>query len=164
MESDDRQGGFVVHVYSPGNQIIQTQTNNYYGTVYQQTKGNAEQNGFTDEQIAKALTAIVGKGKPIDMKWKWAGAYWYLRWACNFPVDVQAYCKRVAELPYGEALPIDCEYNNIRRQCLLSFMDCDPRKMDSVKYSRNDQTIFLQCREIVAALASELGKTSLPMS
>ena len=35
MENDQQpMGGFVVHVYSTGNQIIQTQNNNYYeGTV-----------------------------------------------------------------------------------------------------------------------------------
>ena len=40
---EKEQGGFVVHIYSPGNQIIQTQTNNYYGTVYQGT-GQTEHN------------------------------------------------------------------------------------------------------------------------
>ena len=29
--NNQQTGGFVVHVYSPGNQIIQTQNNNYYG-------------------------------------------------------------------------------------------------------------------------------------
>lgn len=37
-EKKEEKGGFVVHVYSAGNQIIQTQTNNYYGTVYQGRK------------------------------------------------------------------------------------------------------------------------------
>ena len=64
-----QQGGFVVHVYSPGNQIIQTQNNNYYAPGYY-NKGDVSQNGFSDEQIAKALVACVGKGKVIDNKWK----------------------------------------------------------------------------------------------
>ena len=51
MESE-KLNGFVVHIYSPGNQIIQTQNNNYYGTVYQ-TKNENGQNGFSDEQVAK---------------------------------------------------------------------------------------------------------------
>ena len=49
MESE-KLNGFVVHIYSPGNQIIQTQNNNYYGTVYQ-TKNENGQNGFSDEQV-----------------------------------------------------------------------------------------------------------------
>ena len=95
-----QQGGFVVHVYSPGNQIIQTQNNNYYAPVYY-NKGDVSQNGFSDEQIAKALVACVGKGKVIDNKWKWAGAYWLPRssvtrsiaWRWTFPQAVIAATK-----------------------------------------------------------------------
>ena len=65
MESE-KLNGFVVHIYSPGNQIIQTQNNNYYGTVYQ-TKNENGQNGFSDEQVAKALQACVGKDKVINL-------------------------------------------------------------------------------------------------
>ena len=60
MENENLNG-FVVHIYSPGNQIIQNQTNNYYGTVFQ-GKGESGQNGFSDEQVAKALQACVGMG------------------------------------------------------------------------------------------------------
>ena len=74
MENENLNG-FVVHIYSPGNQIIQTQTNNYYGTVYQ-GKSEGGQNGFSDEQVSKALLACVGKNQVIDTKQKWAGAYW----------------------------------------------------------------------------------------
>ena len=66
MENENLNG-FVVHIYSPGNQIIQTQTNNYYGTVYQ-GKSEGGQNGFSDEQVSKALLACVGKNQMINSK------------------------------------------------------------------------------------------------
>ena len=92
MEQDD---GFCIKVYSPGNFIAKEITIN--GGVHLGT--NTATGGFTDEQIAKALAACVGKGKVIDNKQKWAGAYWYLRWACNYPVDVQKFCEKVKSQP-----------------------------------------------------------------
>ena len=165
MEKEDNgqeKGGFVVHVYSPGNQIIQTQNNNYYGTVYQGGGGSASQNGFTDEQIARALEACVGKGRVIDAKWKWAGAYWYLRWAANYPVDAQKFCERIADLPFDQALEVNCDYRNIREFATLSFMEQDATKLRLVTPSKNDEKVFIQFREIVLKLAEELGKARIP--
>lgn len=57
-EKNDGKGGFVVHVYSAGNQIIQTQTNNYYGTVYQGMKSKV----MGEEQDCCPLTPqLIGK-------------------------------------------------------------------------------------------------------
>ena len=141
MEQDD---GFCIKVYSPGNFIAKEITIN--GGVHLGT--NTAAGGFTDEQIAKALAACVGKGKVIDNKQKWAGAYWYLRWACNYPVDVQKFCEKVKSLPYDKPLEIACEYNNIRRLCTCSFMDYDVRDIEKVKVSSMDQDVFSWCREI----------------
>ncbi len=94
---------------------------------------NEEGDAYSDKQVVQVLEACAGKGLVIDAKWKWAGAYWLLRWACN-----------------------------IRKICTLSFMDYDPRRMDSVRVSKNDQGMFSQCREIVLRLVDEFGKTSLP--
>ena len=155
MEQDD---GFCIKVYSPGNFIAKEITIN--GGVHLGT--NTAAGGFTDEQIAKALAACVGKGKVIDNKQKWAGAYWYLRWACNYPVDVQKFCEKVKSLPYDKPLEIACEYNNIRRLCTCSFMDYDVRDIEKVKVSSMDQDVFSMCREIALKLAEELGKSYLP--
>ena len=56
----------------------------------------------------------------------------------------------------------DCSYESIRKICTLSFMDYDPRRMDSVRVSKNDQGMFSQCREIVLKLVDELEKNHLP--
>ena len=42
-------------------------------------------------------------------------------------------------------------------------MDYDPRRMEHVRASRNDQGMFSQCWEIVLKFADELRKTTLPM-
>ena len=158
MNKTELDDGFCIKVYSPGNFIAKEITINggvHFGT-------SPATGGFSDEQVAQALAACVGKGKVIDNKQKWAGAYWYLRWACNYPVDVQKFCEKVKSLPYDKPLEIACEYNNIRRLCTCSFMDYDARDIEKVKVSSMDQDIFSWCREIALKLAEELGKKYLP--
>jgi len=159
--NNQQTGGFVVHVYSPGNQIIQTQNNNYYGPVYQ-GKSETGNNNFTDEQISKALLACVGKDKVIDIKRKWAGAYWCLRWKCNYPVDIKEFCSKIEKLKLDLSKDLECEYNNIRRFCKLSFMEYDPFAQAEVKVSTMDKEVYSWCREVAFKLAEELGKIYLP--
>ena len=122
---------------------------------------NDEGDSFSDKEVAQALEAVVGKERIVDAKWKWAGVYWYLRWVCNYPVDVKAFCKKVSSLELDIAPEYDCSYESIRKICTLSFMDYDPRRMDVVRVSKNDQGMFSQCREIAMKVAEELGNASL---
>ena len=55
----------------------------------------------------------------------------------------------------------DCSYERIRKICTLSFMDYDPLHMESVRVSKNDQSMFSQCREIVLKLVDEFGRNDL---
>ena len=122
---------------------------------------NEDGDGYSDKQVARALEASVGKGRVIDAKWKWAGAYWYLRWTCNYPVDAKDFCKKIVSLDLDISEDYECSYESIRKICTLSFMDYDPRRMDSVRVSKNDQGMFSQCREIVLKLVDEFGKNDL---
>ena len=159
MENDNLNG-FVVHIYSPGNQIIQTQTNIYYGTVYQ-GKSENHQNGFSDEQVSKALLACVGKDKMINTKWKWAGAYWCLRWKCYYPVDPKEFCKKIKILNLGLSDDLDCKYESIRKYCSLSFMNSDPFGKTEIRVSNMEKGTYSVCRQIASNLREELGKTTL---
>ena len=123
---------------------------------------NEDGDGYSDKQVARALEASVGKGRVIDAKWKWAGAYWYLRWTCNYPVDAKEFCKKIVSLDLDIPAEYECSYESIRKICTLSFMDCDARRMDIVRVSKNDQGMFSQCREIALKLAEELGNSYLP--
>ena len=123
---------------------------------------NEEGDAYSDKQVAQVLEACAGKGLVIDAKWKWAGAYWLLRWACNYPVDAKEFCQKVRSLEMDIAAEYECSYESIRKKCTLSCMDYDPRRMDSVRVSKNDQGMFSQCREIVLKLVDEFSKTSLP--
>ena len=153
-------GGFHVHVYSSGNNIAQTITQTIYGNVYH-GQTNEPDEMLSDKEIAKALVNIVGKGKAIDCKQKWAGAYWFLRWACNYPVKAQDFCAKINSLHLPDDLEFKCEYNNIRPLSTLSFMNEDARFLDKVRYSRDDEPVFMQMRDVVNALRAELVKTHM---
>ena len=123
---------------------------------------NEEGDAYSDKLVAQVLESSAGKGLIIDAKWKWAGAYWLLRWACNYPVDAKDFCKKIGSLEMDIAAEYECSYESIRKICTLSFMDYDPRRMDAVRVSKNDQGMFSQCREIVLKLVDEFQKSSLP--
>lgn len=122
---------------------------------------NDDGDAYSDKEVAQMLEACVGKGLVIDAKWKWVGVYWYLRWTCNYPVDAKDFCAKIKRLDLDIPGEYECSYESIRKICTLSFMDCDPRHMESVRASRNDQNMFSQCREIVLKIAAELGKARL---
>ena len=113
-----------------------------------------------EHEIAQALEAICGKGKAIDNKQKWAGAYWYLKSTCGFPVDAKEFCRKVNLLPFSQPLEFLCDYNNIRRLTTLSFMSQDYRNVEEIKPSRMDLEVFQQCREVAQALDRELNEKS----
>ena len=156
MKEDD---GFCIKVYSPGNFIAKEIT--FTGTV-NIGGGNLETNGFTDEQISQALMACVGEDKVINIMRKWAGAYWCLRWKCNYPVDIKEFCNKIEGMKLSVPERLKCDYNNIRKFCKLSFMDCDPFGKAEVKVSNMDKDVYSWCREVALKLAEELGKTYLP--
>lgn len=119
-----------------------------------------KKNTYSDTQIAQALSRIVGKGKAIDTKQKWAGALWLLRWECDYPSRAFDFCEKIKSLPFHEEPEIACDYNNIRPLSTLSFMNEDPRQMENVRYSKNDESVFFQMKNVVNALRRELQNTT----
>ena len=158
MEEMMKDDGFCIKVYSPGNLIAREITIN--GGVH--LGENTDSGGFSGQQISKALMACVGKDKAISNMKRWAGAYWCLRWKCNYPVDIKDFCTKIDSLHLDVADDLKCDYNNIRRICKLSFMEYDPFGKAEVKVSNMDKEVYSWCREVAFILAEELGKAYLP--
>ncbi len=156
MKSDN--DGFTINVNSPGNFIAKEIT--FTGTV-NLGNGNIDSGGYTDEQIVQAIRAINGAGKPLNSKQKWAAVHWCLRWYCNFPPGANDFCEKIKQLPLGH-LEYECDYANIRHFSRMSFMSENARFIDKIKPSNSEKDFFMQCREVVIALVTELGKAALP--
>ena len=148
------EGATINNLVINGN-MKKSGTENYYGG------NNERRKTYSDRQIAQALSNIVGKGRPIDTKQKWAGAMWLLRWECGYPSRAQEFCEKIAALPLSDDLEVRCEYRNIRELATLSFMNEDARYPEAVSYSKNDEQVFFQLREVALALHQELRKTQL---
>ena len=158
---DNNDSDFKIIVNSPGNFIAKEIHISGDVNISSDSK-SAKQNGYTDEQIARAIEAICGESKPLHEKRMWAAVYWCLRWYCNFPVKGTDFCERIAKLPFTKVLEPACDYNNIRRLILLSFMNMDCHDLNSVKPSKSDELFFAECRVVLLALLEELGKAVLP--
>lgn len=140
------------------NLVINGNMNKSGSEHYHEKDSNNNQNQYSNEQVCTALSNIVGKGKAIDSKQKWAGALWLLHWRCGYPVKAQEFCDKISRLALPKDLEFQCDYNNIRALSTLSFMNEDARKLEQVKYSKNDEQIFFQMRNVVVALREELQK------
>ena len=79
---------------------------------------------------------------------------------CDYPSRAFDFCEKIKSLPFHEEPEIACEYNNIRPLSTLSFMNEDPRQMENVKYSKNDENVFFQMKNVVNALRRELQNTT----
>ena len=153
-------GSIVLNIYKSGSQHVDRVERQYIDSPPSPLsfKEGERGEGYSDEQIAQAIEAICGDGKALDTKQKWAGVHWLLRWECNFPARAKDFCERIARLPLREDLAYRCDYRNIREISTLSFLNEDPRQMEKVRYSKNDEAVFLQLREVVVALQKELCK------
>ena len=153
------QGATIHNLVINGNM-----TKNGSENFQQSETSNKNRVTYSDEQVARALANIVGKGKPIDSRMKWAGAQWLLRWRCNYPPKAQDFCDRINLLPFEGPLEFPCEYNNIRALSTLSFMNEDATHLENVKYSKNDEDVFFKLREVVIALDRELLNTLMDIA
>lgn len=129
------------------------------GSEFFNSENKGQSTSYSDEQVAQALANIVGKGKPIDSKRKWAGAIWLLQWECDYPSNTKQACERINSLPLPEGLEYTCDYRNVRELTTLSFLREDARHLEEVKYSKNDEGVFLEMKKVVKALSEELRKT-----
>ena len=172
-QTDHHHGGNTINIYASGSQHVDRVEKQYIYALERPLprplpheggengeerlkRGGEMREGYSDAQIARAIEAICEDGKALDTKQKWAGVHWLLRWECNFPARPKEFCERIATLPLREDLAYKCDYRNIREISTLSFLNEDPRQMEGVRYSKNDEAVFLQLREVVQALQREL--------
>ena len=80
----------------------------------------------------------------------------------QLPCYIKEFCTKIDGLKLDLPDHLKCEYNNIRKFCKLSFMDCDPFGKAEVKVSSMDRDVYSWCREVAMKIAEELGKIYLP--
>ncbi len=114
-----------------------------------------DKSNLSDEQVARAIEAVCGEGKPVDNKKKWAAVYWCLRWYCKFPVSMKEFCNKVRELPFTRKILPECNYDSMRK-CTISLLDKDSRILNQVMPNNLETADYYEFAPIVRSLAIEL--------
>ena len=152
-------GGFHVHVYSTGNNIAQTINQTFNGNVYY-GQNTDEKQEVTDEQMADAISSICGKGKPLDEYQKWLGVCCYVSAHCDYPIDIDACCQRLAVLPYKEPLEYMPQYKSIRVYATYNFVKVGYDSWKTFKANDQERNLFVKCYDTALALDKALNKRS----
>jgi hypothetical protein len=127
--------------------------------VYKEvTSSKEEKPQVTDIQIANAIRAINGKGKPLNGYQLWLGACCLLSWKYDFPRNLNECCERINALPL-EGVEYTCKYENIRKfPALHAFAKEDARQWSSYKPKDDERTFFNGCLSVSQALDAEIQK------
>ena len=127
--------------------------------VYKEvTSSKEEKPQVTDIQIANAIRAINGKGKPLNGYQLWLGACCLLSWKYDFPRNLNECCERINALPL-EGVEYICKYDNIRKLAATNkFVKEDARQWDSYKPKDDERNFFNGCLSVSQALDAEIQK------
>ena len=155
----NKTGGFNINVYSMGNNIAQTINQTFNGNVYY-GQNTDEKQEVTDEQMADAISSICGKGKPLDEYQKWLGVCCYVSAHCDYPIDIDACCQRLAVLPYKEPLEYMPQYKSIRVYATYNFVKVGYDSWKTFKANDQERNLFVKCYDTALALDKALNKRS----
>lgn len=121
-------------------------------------EGKQEQPKATDEQVANALMAINGKGKPLSNYQTWLGACVLLWSKYDFPRNLNDCCQRINALPV-QGLEYECKYENVRKLVGVNrFAKEDIDGWDSYKPRDEERKLFNECLQVSKALDAEIKK------
>ena len=127
--------------------------------VYKEvTSAKEEKPQVTDLQIANAIRAINGKGKPLNGYQLWLGVCCLLSWKYDYPRNLNECCERINALPL-EGVEYICKYDNIRKfPAIHAFAKEDARQWDSYKPKDDERNFFNGCLSVSQALDAEIQK------
>ena len=158
-EMKKETGAFTVHVYSTGNNIAQTINQTINGNVYY-GQNVTENSNATDEQLANAISSINGKGMMLDEYQKWLGVCCYVSAKCGYPIDLDACCQRLADLPYKTPLEYMPQYKSIRVYATWNFVKAGFDSWADFKPNDQERNLFVKCRDVALALEHVLKQNN----
>ena len=128
---------------SVGQLIVENSgTNNYYD--YKSAERKAET--YTDEQIARAIMAINGKGKPLSLMKHFVGVICVLQ-SIGWPKKFATCCTRINQLPGHENFPVRCDSNAIKSTQALRFAAVDYKEWATYEPKPGEEAAtFKECK------------------
>jgi len=114
-------------------------TNNY-------TKEKSKNECFTDEQIAQAIVAVSGEGKPLSLMKHYVGIICALQ-SMGWPQKFATCCTRINQLPGHEFYPVKCDSNAIKSTQVLKFASVDYKEWGNYQPKAGEEAaVFKECK------------------
>mgnify|MGYP006873043081 CR=1 FL=1 len=134
-----------------GNMMIgDKNTLNYY------EREKEESAVYSDQQIARAIMEISGKGKPLSLMRHYVGVICVLQtlgWSHKFA----ACCNRINNLPGYESFPVRCESGALKSTQIMKFVGTDYREWRNYEpHSSEERRLFNECKFAADAFAEAL--------
>ena len=114
------------------------------GNEYYNNTG--EKPRYSDAEIARAITAVSGKGQPLSLKRHFVGIICVLQ-SMGWPRQFATCCTRINSLPGHENFPVDCDSNAIKSTQLMRFTSVDYKEWDSYEPKNPEEAgVFRECK------------------
>ena len=117
-----------------------TMINNQHSTSCHQRQS------YSDVQVAHAITAISGEGKPLSLMKHFVGVICALQ-SMGWPQKFATCCTRINQLPGHEDYPVRCDSNAIKSTQALKFASVDYREWASYQPKAGEEAaVFKECK------------------
>ena len=134
------QGATIHNLVINGN-MTKSGTENYNGNNTQTTPPQ-----YSDEQIARAIVAINGKGKPLSLMKHFVGVICVLQ-SIGWPKKFATCCTRINQLPGHENFPVRCDSNAIKSTQALRFAAVDYKEWATYEPKPGEEAAtFKECK------------------
>lgn len=101
---------------------------------------------YSDEQIARAIMAVSGEGKPLSLMKHFVGVICALQsmgWSSKFATC----CARINQLPGHEQFPVRCDSNAIKSTQALKFASVDYKDWATYQPKAGEEAaVFKGCK------------------
>lgn len=141
------------------NLVINSGSYTHSGTTTNNLQYRVEPQGvqpYSDEQIARAIMAVSGEGKPLSLQKHYVGIICALQsmgWSRKFSTC----CDRINQLPGHEQFPVKCTPSAIRTTQALRFAAVDYQKWDEYRPSPGEENgVFNECKSVAKAFVKAL--------
>ena len=129
-----------------------------------ETKAPMVENGYTDEVIDRAITALNGKDKPLCEKQLFLGIIKVLMSKCGWSGKWATSCERINALPTAQAWDVPCDVINLRAPSALKFASVDYQEWETYEPTEGEREVFRKNRNVSHLFDLELEKQLMQMT
>ena len=97
---------------------------------------------YTDEQVARAISVLNGKKKPLNEKQLFLGIIKVLQSKCGWSQSIPECCRHINTLPGADCWEFACEENNLKAPRALRFANRDYEEWEDYVPTAAEKQIF----------------------